>query len=113
VVSATAALVGSAEAVFLGSDGITVGGGAIVGAGVGARDVVQDGVGEEVSEVRRPRSLMVSLTGFTGSGGGISMLDCCEAANPFDSSDELSVPSGVESESKSGIGERRFRERRR
>jgi hypothetical protein len=44
------------------------GGGADVGAGVGARDVVQDGVGEEVSEVRRPRSLMVSLTGFTGSG---------------------------------------------
>ena len=111
MVSATAALVGSAEAVFLGSDGISVGGGAIVGAGVGARDVVQDGVGEEVSEVRRPRSLMVR--GFTGSGGGISMLDCCEAANPFDSSDELSVPSGVESESKSGIGERRFRERRR
>jgi hypothetical protein len=41
------------------------------------------------------------------------MLDCCEAANPFDSSDELSVPSGVESESNRGRGERRFRERRR
>lgn len=41
------------------------------------------------------------------------MLDRCDAANPFDSSDELSVPSGVESESKSGRGERRFRERRR
>lgn len=68
--SATAALVGATGAVFLGSVGMCVGGGggADMGAGVGARDVVQDGVGEEVSEVRRPRSLMVSLTGFTGSG---------------------------------------------
>jgi len=63
VVSATATLLGAAGAVFLGSDGVCVEG----GAGVGAREVVQDGVGEEVSEVRRPRSLMVSLT-FTGSG---------------------------------------------
>jgi hypothetical protein len=111
VVSATAALVCAAGAVLLGSAVMCVGGSG--GAGVGARDVVRDGVGEEVSEVRRPRSLMVSLTGFTGSGWGISMLDCCDAANPFDSSDELSVPSGVESESKRGRGERRFRERRR
>jgi hypothetical protein len=68
VVSATAALVGATGAVFFSSEGVCVGGGADVGTGVGARDVVQDGVGEEVSEVRRPRSLMVSLTGFTGSG---------------------------------------------
>jgi hypothetical protein len=76
VASATAALVGATGAVFLDSVGMCVGGGggggggggADMGAGVGARDVVQDGVGEEVSEVRRPRSLMVSLTGFTGSG---------------------------------------------
>ena len=63
MVSATATLLGAAEAGFLGSDGVCMG----AGAGVGAREVVQDGVGEEVSEVRRPRSLMVSLT-FTGSG---------------------------------------------
>ena len=42
------------------------------------------------------------------------MLDCWDAAKPLDSSDELSaVPSGVESESKRGRGERRLRERRR
>lgn len=54
---------------------------------------------------------MVSFTGFGGSGGGICIVDCCDAANPCDSSDELSVPSGVESESNRGKGERRFRER--
>jgi hypothetical protein len=64
VVSATATLLGVAGASFLGSNVVCVGS----GAGVGARDVVQEGVGEEVSEVRRPRSLMVSLTGFGGSG---------------------------------------------
>lgn len=53
----------------------------------------------------------MSFTGLGGSGGGMLIFDCCEAANPFDSSDELSVPSGVESESKRGKGERRFRER--
>jgi hypothetical protein len=80
--------------------------------GVGAGDEARDGVGDEVSVVRRPRSLMVSFTGFTGSGGGVVTLDCCENMGPFDSSEELSVPSGVESESKSGRGERRFRARR-
>jgi hypothetical protein len=78
------------------------------GSDAGAGDDARDGVGDEV---RRPRSLMVSLTGFTGSGGGMVMLVCCEST-PLDSSDELSVPSGVESESKSGRGERRFRARR-
>jgi hypothetical protein len=61
--------------------------------------------------VRSPRSLIVSFTGLGGSGGGICIADCCEAKNPFDSSDELSVPSGVESESNRGKGERRFRDR--
>jgi hypothetical protein len=83
-----------------------------IASGVGTGDEARDGVGEEVSDVRRPRSLMVSFTGFTGSGGGVGMLDCCESIGPFDSSDELSVPSGVASESKSGRGERRFRARR-
>jgi hypothetical protein len=82
------------------------------GSAVAAGDEARDGMGDEVSEVRRPRSLIVSFTGFTGSGGGVKMLDCCESIGPFDSSDELSVPSGVESESKSGRGERRFRARR-
>jgi len=84
------------------------------GAGVGAGDEVRDGTGEsELSVVRRPRSLIVSFCGLTlCSGGGMSTCDCCEAMGPFDSSDELSVPSGVESESNSGRGERRFRARR-
>ena len=84
-----------------------VGGVVVLGAGVGSRDESE----EEASQVRRPRSLMVSFTGLGGSGAGIWIADCCEAANPFDSSDELSVPSGVESESKRGKGERRFRDR--
>jgi hypothetical protein len=140
VVEATGAVLGEvtwavldeAPLAVLGSDGACAGGGADVGArdlvsevrslamsfggficsDVGAGDDARDGVGEEVSEVRRPRSLMVSFTGFTGSGAGMVMLDCCESMGPFDSSDELSVPSGVESESKSGRGERRFRARR-
>jgi hypothetical protein len=132
VVDATGAVLGEVTWAALGSDGACAGDGADVGArdlvsevrslamsfgcficaGVGAGDDARDGVGEEVSEVRRPRSLMVSFTGFTGSGGGMVMLDCCESMGPFDSSDELSVPSGVESESKSGRGERRFRARR-
>ena len=80
------------------------------GAGVGAGEEVRDGTGEsEVSVVRRPRSLIVSFCGLTlCSGGGMSSCDCCDAIGPFDSSDELSVPSGVESESNNGSGERRF-----
>jgi hypothetical protein len=80
------------------------------GAGVGAGEEVREGRGESAgSVVRRPRSLMVSFCGLTlCSGGGMSRCDCCDAMGPFDSSDELSVPSGVESESKSGKGERRF-----
>jgi hypothetical protein len=86
------------------------GGGVDVCVGDGARD----GVGESVwSVVRRPRSLMVSFCGLTRiSGGGMSRCDCCDAIGPLDSSDELSVPSGVESESNSGRGERRLRARR-
>lgn len=79
----------------------------VLGAGVGSRD---ESV-EEASQVRSPRSLMVSFTGLGGSGGGVCRVDCCEATNPCDSSDELSVPSGVESESNRGKGERRFLER--
>jgi hypothetical protein len=72
-------------------------------------------MGESVrSVVRRPRSLMVSFCGLTiCSGGGMSRRDCCDAMKPLDSSDELSVPSGVESESNRGSGERRFRALRR
>jgi hypothetical protein len=81
----------------------------VVGAGVGAGDEVRDCAGEEpASVVRRPRSLMVSFCGLATCGGGGISMDCCESMGPFDSSDELSVPSGVESESKSGRGERRF-----
>ena len=81
----------------------------------GAGEDVRDGAGElEESVVRRPRSLMVSFCGFTlASGGGMSKCDCWDAMGPFDSSDELSVPSGVESESNRGSGERRFLARRR
>lgn len=88
------------------------GGGA--GVGVGAGDEEREGTGEsQVSVVRRPRSLIVSFCGFTMfCGGGMLCCDCCEAVGPFDSSDELSVPSGVESESNKGSGERRFRARR-
>jgi hypothetical protein len=83
---------------------------------VGGGEEVRDEVGESTwSVVRRPRSLMVSLClcGLTmGSGGGVSSWDCCESTGPLDSSDELSVPSGVESESKRGRGERSFLARR-
>jgi hypothetical protein len=80
---------------------------------VGAGEEVRDKVGESTrSVVRRQRSFIVSFCGLTmGSGGGVSSCDCCDCCDstgPFDSSDELSVPSGVESESKSGRGERRF-----
>jgi hypothetical protein len=83
------------------------------GAGMRAGEDVRDGRGESASVVRRPRSLIVSFCGFTwGSGTRLSRCDCCDAMGPFDSSDELSVPSGVESESHSGRGERRFLARR-
>jgi hypothetical protein len=84
------------------------------GAGNGSGEEARDGIGESVrSVVRRPRSLMVNFCGLTMcSGGGTSRCDCCDAMGPFDSSDELSVPSGVESESNSGRGDRRFRARR-
>jgi hypothetical protein len=85
------------------------------GAGVGAGEQVRDGMGElDPSVVRRPRSLIVSFCGLTlcSAGGGMPTLDCCEAKGPYDSSEELSVPSGVESESKAGRGERRLRARR-
>ena len=64
--------------------------------------------GSALSVVRRPRSLMVSFCGFVPcSGSGIS--SCVwDEMGPLDSSEELSVHSGVESESKRGIGERRF-----
>lgn len=63
--------------------------------------------------VRRPRSLIVSFCGLTlCSGFEISSCDCREGMASLDSSDELSVPSGVESESKSGSGDRRLRARR-
>lgn len=65
------------------------------------------------SVVRRPRSLMVSFCGFRFcSLGEISGCVCCdEIGPPLDSSDELSVASGVESESNRGSGDRRFRAR--
>lgn len=77
---------------------------------VGAGDDVRDGWGElPGSEVRSPRSLMVSFCGFAvESGCGRSRWECCDRVGGFDSSDELSVASGVESESKRGMGERRF-----
>jgi hypothetical protein len=82
---------------------------------VGAGEDVREGKGESVrSVVRRPRSLIVSFWGLMiCSGGGISRRDCCDAMKPLDSSEELSVPSGVESESNNGSGERRFLARRR
>jgi hypothetical protein len=81
---------------------------------MGVGDGARESIGESVwSVVRRPRSLMVNFCGLTMfCGGGISSCDCCDAMGPLDSSDELSVPSGVESESNSGRGERRLRARR-
>jgi hypothetical protein len=77
------------------------------GTGVEARDCAGEGV---ASLVRRQRSLIISFCGLTTgscSGGEGSSWDC-ENMMPLDSSDELSVPSGVESESNNGRGERRF-----
>ena len=60
------------------------------------------------SVVRKPRSLIVSFCGFAAcSPSGMSRTDC-DKMGPLDSSEELSVHSGVESESNSGSGERRF-----
>lgn len=75
---------------------------------VGAVDGGMAVRGSVGSVVLRPRSLMVSFCGFSGcSESGISRCDW-DGIGSLDSSDELSVPSGVESESKSGRGERRL-----
>jgi hypothetical protein len=61
------------------------------------------------SVVRKHRSLMVSFCGFAACAASGSSRCGCDSTGPLDSSDELSVHSGVESESKSGRGDRRFR----
>lgn len=61
--------------------------------------------------MRRHRSLMVSFCGFAPCSNSGSSTVACDKVGPLDSSEELSVHSGVESESKSGRGERRLRAR--
>lgn len=79
------------------------------GAGVEDRVCVGEGVG---SFVLRHRSLSVSLGALATGTGGRSGCDCWKLdITPLDSSDEVSLPSGVESESKTWRGERRFRVR--
>lgn len=79
------------------------------GAGVEDRVCAGEGVG---SVVRRHRSFSVSFCGFATGTAGTSSCDCWKLdMTPLDSSDELSLPSGVESESKRCKGERRFRVR--
>lgn len=79
------------------------------GAGVEERVCVGDGVG---SVVRKHRSLSVSLGARATGAGGRSRWDCWKLdMTPLDSSDEVSLPSGVESESNRCRGERRFRVR--
>jgi len=79
------------------------------GAGVEERVWAGDGVG---SLVRKHRSLSVSLGALATGAGGRSRCDCWKLdKTPLDSSDEVSLPSGVESESKRCRGERRFRVR--
>jgi hypothetical protein len=79
------------------------------GAGVDDRVWAGEGVG---SVVRKHRSLSVSFGALATGTGGTSSCDCWKLdMTPLDSSDELSLPSGVESESKRCRGERRFRVR--
>lgn len=87
-----------------GEGGVRVDGGIAVRGSAGSP-------GSTESVVRRHRSLMVSFCGFTtwAESGGSRWV--CDSTGPLDSSEELSVPSGVESESKSGRGDRRFRAR--
>ena len=97
---------GTAEATEGGADegGVTVGGGIAVRGSTGSP-------GSTESVVRRHRSLMVSFCGFATWADSGSSRCVCDNTGPLDSSDELSVPSGVESESNSGRGDRRFRAR--
>lgn len=108
---------GGAEGACAGMfDGICEGTGVVPvdagvsGAGVEDRVWAGEGVG---SVVRRHRSLSVSFGALAaGTAGGRSTWDCWKLdRTPLDSSDELSLPSGVESESKRCNGERRFRVR--
>lgn len=79
--------------------------------GAGVEDRVWAGEGEG-SVDRKHRSLIVSLGAFVGTVGSRSSCDCWKLdRTPLDSSDELSLPSGVESESKRCSGDRRFRVR--
>lgn len=77
------------------------------GAGVEDLDFTDGSMG---SVVRKPRSLMVSFCGFTFCSDREGLGRACwdDTSPPFDSSDELSVPSGVESESNNGNGDRRL-----
>lgn len=85
-------------------------GGVAVGSGIAVRGSTGSpgSLGSTESVVRRHRNLMVSFCGFAPSG---SPRCVCDKTGPLDSSDELSVPSGVESESNKGRGERRLRAR--
>lgn len=88
-------------------EGVGADGSAGAGAGV---DIRLGGADKSIgSVVLKPRSLIVSLYGFTvRSWGMMPAFDCCDDMIPEDSSEELSVPSGVESESNRRRGERRF-----
>ena len=94
VVAPTDATMSEVTSVMVDEGGVTRDGGMAVRGSLG-------------SVVLRPRSLMVSFCGLV-STSGMFRCDDWDEMGPFDSSDELSVPSGVESESKSGRGERRF-----
>lgn len=85
-------------------------GGVIVGGGIAVRGSTGS-PGSTESVVRRQRSLMVSFWGFVACAESGRSRCVCDNTGPLDSSEELSVPSGVESESKSGRGDRRFRAR--
>lgn len=112
VVGAAAVVVGVAAAMVAGrceGTGVVPVDAGVRGAGVEERVWAGEGVG---SLVRKQRSLRVSLGALATGAGGRSRCDCWKLdSTPLDSSDEVSLPSGVESESNICRGERRLRVR--
>jgi hypothetical protein len=106
------AAVGTGVGAFVGTcdgTGVVPVDAGVRGAGVEDRVCAGEGVG---SVVLRHRSLRVSFGALATGAGGRSSCDCWKLdITPLDSSDEVSLPSGVESESKRCKGERRFRVR--